>query len=183
MSWPSLQLYGSTFTFDHLQTFDIEVIKPAKGDFPELRYIVRIVFHSHVFTEDCPNPGTGPEFLVDESGRPRVFDLARYKGSLKLPALISALVDGKTFCHEAKYGNYLYWDPPPGVDVPPFLFFFNLVVSSRDPNLIVMNVQSAYIKEQPQGINKDNRKIFARICAELLGVVAKKTKGPRSKGS
>ena len=46
--WDDRNIDGVTYSFTHLRSFDMEVVKEARGDWAEFRAIVRVVF-------DCPD--------------------------------------------------------------------------------------------------------------------------------
>jgi hypothetical protein len=46
--------------------------------------------------------------------------------------------------------------------------------------LLILYVQSAYLKDEPFAKQRERFKSFGQICAELAGAIAPKSKGPRS---
>lgn len=180
--WADRCINGRAFSFRHLRTFDISFEKPAKGPLPALSAIIRVVFDCHVVTEKSTIVATGPAYWLDRGGHCRKFAESRYLRSLELPTIVMALVADAIPCYRAKYNNYMVWKPPADGDGDsPYLLFFDLYRSPHEGRLLILYLQSAYLKDSPGGMRREQRKAFARLCAELLGVIPAKAKGPSSK--
>lgn len=181
-TWMSRTIDGVEYCFDHLKTYRITVSRPARSPHAEMSFDLVVNFDCHVATEACGEPHEGPAYWRDSAGKCRVFDKRRYELSQALPSIIQAMVDGKDYCYEAKKNNYMVWKPAESnLADPPYLFFFDLYLSPEEKGVLVLYVQSAYEKDEPWRMQRENRKVFLRVCSELLGLMPKKTKGPRSK--
>lgn len=179
--WAPRTIHGVDYTFDHLLTYRLKVSRPERSPYPALEFDLVVIFDCHVVTEACEDQ-QGPAYWQDSAGNCREFNEHRFQRSKELPVLIKQLVDGDTSCYEAKKNNYMVWKPADASpDDPPYLFFFDLYRSPDEDRTMVMYIQSAYEKDQPWLNGRENRKVFLRVCAELMGIVPKKTKGPRSK--
>jgi hypothetical protein len=184
--WGDREIEGVKYTFTHLRPFDMRVVKAAKGDLPELNATVRVVFDCHVVTERSAVIERGPEFWLDAGGKSRRFEPRRYQYSLGLPDLLSGLPSGRVKCYIGKHNNFMLWKP---ADAPAeqahYQVYFDIYKPAIQPQgtipLLLLYVQSAYLKDEPFPHQRERFKAFGTICAELLGVIKPKAKGPRSK--
>ena len=94
--------------------------------------------------------------------------------------MIADLVADKIPCYEAQKNNLMVWQSP-GSSGSPYLFFFQVYKNPTRAGTLMLYVQSAYEKDNPGGMTRENRRIFGRMCAELLGLAQKKPKGPQNK--
>lgn len=183
MNWEDREIEGKTVTFNHLRSFDMAFQKDPVGNLPSLSATIRVVFDCHVVTgkhrceEDGEDHHLGPQYWQDTGGNCRIFDQARYDKSHTLPTIISTLPQGTISCYVGKQNNYMVWKPADAGDAH-YQAFFDIYKSAKHQSLLVLYVQSAYLKDQPLAIQRDRKKAFGRICAELLGAVEKKKKGP-----
>jgi hypothetical protein len=178
--WVDRTIDGETFMFHHLRSFDMPFVKPAFGDHPPVDATIRVAFDCHVVTERHTHSEEGPAYWRDTGGHCRVFNRARYEKSLILPAIISTLPSGQIAIYQAKSNNYMVWRPEgsqPGD--AHYQAFFDLYKAPGQDNLLILYVQSAYSKDQPLAVQRERKMAFGRVCAELLGLVQKKEKGPR----
>jgi len=181
-TWMPRKIDEVDYFFDHLKTYRLTVKRPARPPNAELSFELIVIFDCHVATESCDEPHEGSAYWKDSAGKCRVFDLRRYEMSKKLPSIIKDMIDGADYCYEAKKNNYMVWRPAESDPAdPPYLFFFDLYESPDEKGTLVMYLQSAYEKNESWRMKRENRKVFLRVCCELLGVAERKTKGPRSK--
>lgn len=179
--WADRCIDGEHYRFQHLRTHDLVFRKPAKAALPELTASIRVVFDCHVVTEKWPVMAEGPAFWLDKGGHCRRFNQQRYLKSFALPDIVAALVRDEIACYRARHRNYMVWQSPSDLNGDaPYLLFFDLYRSPREPAVLVLYVQSAYHKDNPGGIRREHRVIFGRLCAELLGRSApeQKSKSP-----
>lgn len=178
---------GVQFSFDHLCEFDMALVKPARGLLPEFSVSIRVVFDCHVVTEKDlqANPAMvkdDPSYWFDSGNVCRAFRPDRYELSRGLPQLLRGLTTGETKCYVAKRSNYMVWEPQgAGAEGPHYQAFFDIYRTASPKPRLVMYVQSAYLKDEPLAVKRDDLKPFATICATLMGAVPKKAKGPRNK--
>jgi hypothetical protein len=186
--WNDRIINGVKYTFTHLRSFDMDVVKEARGELAEFKATVRVVFDCHVVTEKVHFATDDAKFWKDTGGKDRKFDQTRYKYSLRLPELISALTTGKVKCYagkrSGKLSNYMVWE---SADMPcgaHYQAFFDIYKPSNQPPsevpLLILYVQSAYLKDEPFAKQRERFKAFGQICAELAGSITPKAKGPRS---
>ncbi|CAJ0780636.1 hypothetical protein [Ralstonia chuxiongensis] len=141
----------------------------------------------HVVTEWDETKGPGdvagdPCYWIDAGDKCRRFHAQRYELSKSLPDLIRGLPSGKTKCYIAKNTNYMVWRPlGAGLEGPHYQVFFDLYRTDDATPRLVMYVQSAYVKDNPLKVQRENEKPFATVCAELAGFIKKVPKGPRNK--
>lgn len=188
-TWQERTIEGVTYNFDHLKLFDMLVNRPAVRDFEEMNVTVRVVFDCHVVTkaiEEAEFKEGDPAYWRDTGDKPRLFQANRHEYSKGLPALLSGVGEGKVKCYIAKKNNYMVWEPS---NVPPgtahYQAFFDLYKPAVQPAeghpLLILYVQSAYLKDEPFAAQRERHQSFGQICAQLLGIVPKKTKGPSNK--
>lgn len=184
--WADRTIDGTLYPLTHLRPFDMEVVKEARGDWPELRLTVRVVFDCHVVTEACAEHVAGdPRYWRDLGGASRRFQLERYQYSLRLPEMIGGLPTGKVKCYLAKKNNYMVWEVGDAGDDEHYQVYFDLYKPEIQPPgeipLLILYVQSAYLKNEPFAKQRERFQAFGQICGQLAGVIQPKPKGPRSK--
>lgn len=181
--WEDRVIDGQLYSFTHLRSFDMEVVKEARGDWPEFRVTVRVVFDCHVVTEKAEYIEGDTAYWRDTGGNGRKFVPARYQYSLTLPALIAGLPSGKVKCYVAKQNNYMVWESGDGEDKAHYQAFFDIYKPTAQPAGVpphlILYVQSAYLKDEPFAKQRERFKAFGQICAELAGAIERKPKGPR----
>lgn len=183
--WNDRLIDGTPFPFTHLRSFDMPVVKAARGEFPEFRSTVRVIFDCHVVTEYAKFIEGDSRFWRDSGGNGRKFDPVRYAYSLSLPALLEGLPTGKVKCYVAKTNNYMVWESSDPANSAHYQAFFDMYKSEVQPEegdlLLILYVQSAYLKDDPRAIQRERYKSFGQICAELAGLQKPKAKGPKSR--
>lgn len=100
-----------------------------------------------------------------------------------LPDLINGLTDGRTKCYVAGNENFMVYRLTQ-VDgtIQHYQVCFDMYRPRGPTDRLVMYVQSAYVKDMPQAADRKHERVFATICAALMGALPTKPKGPRSKG-
>lgn len=186
--WEDRVIDGVPYNFTHLRSFDMALVKEARGAWPEFRATVRVVFDCHVVTEKVLYLiENHPAYWQDSGGNARKFVQERYRYSLTLPDLISALPTGKIKCYVAKQNNYMVWEPGEGEGKAHYQAFFDIYKPAKQPvncaPLLILYVRSAYLKDEPFAEQREKHKAFGQLCAELAGVIEKKPKGPRSRNN
>lgn len=183
--WEDREIDGVAYSFCHMRPFDMPVVKEARGDLPEFRATVRVVFDCHVVTESVDAIEDSPAYWLDTGGKARRFELQRYQYSLQLPNLLSGLPTGQVKCYIGKYNNYMVWEPAgaaPGQ--AHYQAYFDIYKPTIQPPgeipLLLLYVQSAFLKDEPFAKQRERFKSFGLICAELAGAIQPKAKGPRS---
>jgi hypothetical protein len=184
--WTNRTIDGTLYPLTHLRPFDMEVVKEARGAWPELCLTVRVVFDCHVVTEACEEHVAGdPRYWRDLGGASRRFQLERYQYSLRLPEMISGLPTGKVKCYLAKKNNYMVWEVGNAGDDEHYQVYFDIYKPHIQPPgeipLLILYVQSAYLKNEPFAKQRERFQAFGQICGQLAGVIQPKPKGPRSK--
>lgn len=184
--WEDRMIGDTPVSFGHLRSFDMEVVKEARGDWPELRLVVRVVFDCHVVTEAAQEHVVGdPRYWRDLGGASRRFEAERYQYSLRLPDMLSGLPTGKVKCYMAKKNNYMVWEVGDAGDDEHYQVYFDLYKPTVQPPgetpLLILYVQSAYLKNEPFAKQRERFVAFGKICGELAGVIQPKPKGPKSK--
>lgn len=177
-TWGNRVINGATVSFAHLRSFDLPFSKPAIGFLPELSATIRVVFDCHVVTAKHTHLEKGPAFWQDAGGHCRVFDQARYDKSHNLPGVIASLPSGQTSCYVGKHNNYMVWKPAGAAPSDPhYQAFFDIYRPAGHTDLLILYVQSAYLKDKPLPVQRDRKKAFGRICAELLDILPPTRKG------
>lgn len=184
--WEDRMINGSLHSFAHLRSFDMAVLKDARGDQAQFKATVRVVFDCHVITESAEFVDGDPHYWQDTGGKGRRFETQRYQYSFALPGLIAGLPTGKIKCYIGKHNNYMVWKP---ADAPSpqvhYQAYFDIYKPSNQPPghdpLLILYVQSAYLKDEPFAAQRERFKSFGKICAELAGVILLKPKGPHPK--
>lgn len=184
--WENRTIDGTQYSLEHLRSFDMEVVKEARGEWPELRLIVRVVFDCHVVTEAAEeHVAADPRFWRDLGGASRRFQLERYQYSLRLPEILSGLPTGKVKCYVAKKNNYMVWEVGNAGSTEHYQVYFDLYRPAIQPAgespLLILYVQSAYLKNEPFAKQRERFVAFGQICGQLAGVIKPKPKGPKSK--
>ncbi len=185
--WSDRIIDGTSYTFGHLRPFDMEVVREARGNWGELRVAIRVVFDCHVVTEASDVHITDdPRYWLDLGGHSRRFELNRYEYSRRLPDLICGLPTGKVKCYNAKKNNYMFWETASTeFGKEHYQVYFDLYKPVIQPPgkipLLILYVQSAYLKNEPFARQRERFQAFGQICALLAGIVQSKPKSPRSK--
>lgn len=182
--WEDRVIDGVSYNFTHLRSFDMPLLRPARGEWEEFRATVRVVFDCHVVTEGVEHiVRNHSAYWLDTGGKGRKFVPERYRYSLTLPDLLTALPTGKIKCYIAKRDNYMVWEEGEGEDKAHYQAFFDIYKPANQPadgsHLLILYVQSAYLKDDPYARQRKNEKVFAQLCAQLAGVIERKPKGPR----
>lgn len=185
--WDDREIDGVVYSFTHLRSFDMPIVKEARGNWAEFRATVRVVFDCHVVTEKAHFVPDDARYWQDTGGNGRKFDATRYQYSFGLPALIGGLPTGKVKCyvgkHIAKYNNYMVWESADPSEKAHYQAYFDIhkpaIQPPGDVPVLIMYVQSAYLKDEPFAKQRERHKSFGQICAGLAGVIAPKAKGPR----
>lgn len=178
--WADRVIDGQIVTFTHLRSFDMPFTRPAFNNLPPVSVTIRVAFDCHVVTTRSQTKESGSAPWRDTGGHNRVFDRARYEQSLQLPELISTLPSGQTAIYAGKSNNYMVWRPASAApDDTHYQAFFDLYKATGKADLLILYVQSAYLKDAPLPIQRDRKLAFGRVCAEVLGLVGRKQKGPR----
>jgi len=180
--WVDRIIDGEKIDFTHLRSFDMSFERPASGTKPAIAATIRVVFDCHVVTTKHTAIEEGPSYWRDTGGYCRVFERVRYEKSRILPGIIAALPVGKTSCYVAKRNNYMVWKPEgAGPGDAHYQAFFDIYKAVGQDGLLILYVQSAYLKDEPLAIQRERKKPFGQICAELLGAIPPKEKGPNQK--
>lgn len=180
--WGDREINGELVSFTHLRSFDMPFSKPASGLLPELSATIRVVFDCHVVTKKHTHLEKGPAFWRDAGGHCRVFDRTRYDKSHDLPGIITSLPSGQIRCHVGKQNNYMVWKPVGAArDDPHYQSFFDIYRPVGHTHLLILYVQSAYLKDEPLAVQRARKKAFGKIRAEILGVLPSATKDRRPK--
>lgn len=184
--WEDRTIGETMYSLEHLRSFDMEVVKEARGEWPELRLTVRVVFDCHVVTEAAEEYiAADPRYWRDLGGANRRFQLERYQYSLRLPDILSGLPTGKVKCYVAKKNNYMVWEVGDAGDAEHYQVYFDLYKPAIQPPgetpLLILYVQSAYLKNEPFAKQRERFVAFGQICGQLAGVITPKPKGPKSK--
>jgi hypothetical protein len=182
-TWSERVIDSAVLNFDHLRSFDMRLVKEPYKDLPALEAIIRVVFDCHVVTERHTHDEVGPTYWRDAGGNCRIFNELRYKQSLQLPILISQLPHGQISLYAAKQNNYMVWRPAgAAANDPHYQVFFDMHRPKHPGNLLILYVQSAYLKTDPLRVQRERKLSFGKVCAELLGLLEKTPKGlPKKK--
>jgi hypothetical protein len=182
--WGDRLIDGVTYNFEHLRSFDMQVTRPAKGEWPAFNATVRVVFDCHVVTEAIDFIGEGPAYWTDIGGNGRMFELERFQYSQSLPSMMSGLPSGLTKCYFAAKNNYMIWKPAALSGPGHYQVYFDIYMPEMQPigtTLLILYVQSAFLRTVPHTEQREKFTPFVAICGKLAGVVEPKKKGPRSK--
>lgn len=78
----------------------------------------------------------------------------------------------------------MVWDSADAPGQAHYQAFFDIYKPSIQPPgevpVLIMYVQSAYLKDEPFAKQRERFKAFGQICAEVAGAIAPKPKGPQS---
>jgi hypothetical protein len=186
LRWESRVIDGHTVSFEHLREFDMMLTRPAYGSFPDLRVSIRVVFDCHVVTEADRSARLklavdDPMYWIDSGGICRRFEYRRYVCSHALPSLIRGLPNGKTKCYVGGNENYLVCHRQSREGLSEFYQVYFDLYRPRGEERLVMYIQSAYIKDEPNAADRRHEKVFATACIEKMGMITKKEKGARRK--
>jgi hypothetical protein len=108
----------------------------------------------------------------DTGAAMRCFQQDRFQRSFSLPEMVKGLATGHTACFKAKKDNLMIWKPEgAGPDAPHYQAFFTLTRPQTSPEKLLLYVQSAYLKDHPSKLQRENRKNFVGECASLMGIV------------
>lgn len=188
--WSSRKILGNETSFDHLWPFDLTLRRAEYGQLPAMSVNIRVVFDCHVVTkskdEEAHHSVTEVEqYWKDSGGNDRVFHQRRYDLSKDLPRMITDMVQVVSFgfCYGAAKRNYMICRPQgSSEDDPHYQVFFDLYRTEEPQPRLVLYVQSAYEKQLTRNC-RDERRSFATVCANLMGLIPAKEKSKRQKGS
>lgn len=186
LRWEPRRIDGKDVSFEHLREFDMLLTRPPYGAYPALRIPIRVVFDCHVVTEADltvrhERVANNPLYWVDSGGVCRKFDFRRYVCSYELPQLTRNMPDGKTKCYVGGHDNYMVCQRQSREGGIEFYQVYFDLYRPREERRLVMYVQSAYIKDVPSAADRQHEKVFATVCIEKMGLIAKKPKGLRNK--
>jgi hypothetical protein len=131
--------------------------QPAKGDAPARVYRVDVMYGLHCFTR-----GRGQKLpqenalLYQDDRETRVFDLARYELSKRLPEIIEGLAQRK--CYHTGKGNFFSVEiVNENGEIVEYDIFFAASRSSTKGRINLF-VQSAYVRDANYASNRPSRK-------------------------
>lgn len=168
--FPSLDISGVTYDFEHLNPF----VMIVKSDMAKRNLRVHVRFTNHCFSKgyDKFSHPEGEVVILDHSGKERTFCPIRYRLSLSLPGIINKLCDPieKVFQTAARrnWAYSLTIDDPSG---PYHLFFEIRRVSANERHLQDLNVviESAYHEERGYGPPALLGRIgFVTLCGQVF---------------
>lgn len=138
---------GSSHKLHHLQPFKIS-LPEQRG--PEQDLVVRVSFHSHVYSQTYDGAATVEAVFPDEAGKRRVFCPVRYASCLLLPGLCENFIlnNGLTFeSKDRNARNHLAVCDDPSTNGYKYHIYFELLPSSSRGIDVEFVVKSAFDKE------------------------------------
>ena len=151
----------STFDNSHLDGFTISLT--GKGRDPGTDIIIEIAFSCHVYSERADSSDSSD--FRDHFGNGRRFCNKRHSDSIMLPALMRQTIQDDLVCNIAKdhnqTANLAYFDLGRG---DPYWVIFYLEPASVRPDVIRLNVISAYRAAQGRRSGGNKFSYFARQC-------------------
>lgn len=144
---------GNHYDLSHLSPMEIEAV----NDVPRL--FVR--FSVHCVSKDL-GPGETPNHadFRDEHDQPRVFDLDRYKLSLKLPGILATIHRRK--CLFTDGPNYMVVEVLTGEQRREYEIYFTLKRDAKVSGRLSMFVQSAFCRDNAHRPNRPRQRAGRR---------------------
>lgn len=150
--WNDFVHEGKVYPLNHLHPEIWEYVQEAKGDKPERRYRIRILYSLHTFTKE----GHYPPYSDNRETREFCFD--RHKVSAVLPEVIKTL--GRGYVLHTGRDNFLKLED--GYEV-----YFTLLKSKEKVADLQLYIESAYVRTK--GHTPNGGKIrFPVLCYNVL---------------
>src|SRR5712691_5201902 len=172
MRWTPFSHGGKQYDLAHLHPKTVSYLQPAKGTSPPRGYKVDVIFSHHCFTRGTENETPDPALLYSDGRETRIFDFRRYELSHRLPAIVDGLMTCR--CFHAERGNFftieIIDDQGNKID---YEVYFTASKSSKG-GVIILYVQSAYIRDSAHRANRPQRKAigFSVILYNTLNKIA-----------
>lgn len=157
---------GTSHKLHHLQPFKI-ALPEQRG--PEQDLVLRVSFHSHVYSQAYDGEPTVEAIFLDEAGKRRAFCPVRYGSCLTLPARCESFILGNGLTFESKdrnARNHLTVCDNPSKDGNKYHIYFELLPSSSRGIDVEFVVKSAFDKEYVAAHHRRREHIrrFIRQC-------------------
>ena len=153
MKWQAITIQGRNYNLDHLHPFAYDFVVPAKGDKPERKYHINVIFSLHCFTRGRQSGEVIPAgYSYKDNRETRIFDLARYEKSFDLPGIVTSLSRRKCF-HDPHDKFYVVEFINDQGQKKYYAVFFELSKAGKKKGLNLY-ISSAYVRDDmPYGRN------------------------------
>ena len=156
MNWRGFNIYGTYYSLDHINPFDMKVIIDGQ------EVTLHFTFGNHCFTDEKEN---GPLIFRREG---RYWSQERYESSKALPDLVKASFDSKKYAipylTRKNKEQYHY------METNDFAIFFDINKPSNPANYLKIKIVSAYELDQwgRETVPKGNAKRISWILSQRL---------------
>lgn len=157
---------GTTHKLHHLQPFKVTLVDHiAAGQ----DLVVRVSFHSHVYSQSYSGGITAEFVFLDEGGKSRAFCPLRYTSCLSLDTLCTQFLQNNGLTFESKdrnQRNHLTVVGDPTIDGMKYHIYYELMPSKTAGVNVEFVVKSAYNKDYVAAHHKrrEHVKRFLRQC-------------------
>ncbi len=160
--FPSIQINGKRYCFEHLNPFTTTFTLPAKLNQPSQTYHCIIEFSSHCFTRSFNTRqnetfhNISSELIYRDKKETRIFCPERYELSLRLPGILKTLNQYKCFFTSADDKFLTIELLTEKQEKVQYEIYFSLKKSNKANTDIHIFINSAYPRTTPQ--NRPKRK-------------------------
>jgi len=170
--WRPFAYDGVVYDLSHLHPRRIEFVLSAKGDLPERRYRVQLIFGLHCFTRSSePSEAVDPSLFYSDARETRVFCSHRYWLSKLLPAIVDNLPARP--CYHTERGNFFVVEAVDEQGVTQKYEVYFTTSRSTQRGILNLYVQSAYVRDRAHKNNQPRKKAI-RLHAILHNTLTNK---------
>lgn len=157
IAWRRFSYAGVDYDLSHLHPRRIEFVQPEKGEQPERRYAVQLIFGLHCFTRSRdPGETVDPALLYSDTRETRVFCPRRHLLSLLLPAIIDGLTARP--CYHTEKGNFFVVEAVDEQGTTQEYEVYFTASRATERGVLNLFVQSAYVRDRAHKGNRPKKK-------------------------
>ncbi len=147
IAWHPFRLGEAIYDLSHLHPRRIEFVQPAKGDLPERRYQVQLIYGLHCFTRSpAQDEAVDPAWHYGDSRETRIFCPRRYALSRLLPGIVEGLVARP--CYHTERGNFFVIELVDEAGVAQQYEVYFTASRATERGVLNLYVQSAYVRDR-----------------------------------
>lgn len=156
IAWFPFRSSEATYDLSHLHPRRIEFVQAAKGDLPERRYQVQLIYGLHCFTRSpAPGEAIDPTWQYSDSREARIFCPRRYEFSKLLPGIVESLAARP--CYHTEKGNFFVIELVDEVGITQQYEVYFTASRATERGVLNLYVQSAYVRDKAH-LNRPQRK-------------------------
>ena len=160
MNWPCFEFEGKTYDFSYLEEKTVSYLQAAQGTNPPRGYRVDVSYSHHCFTRSIGDENPTPDMIY--RGHPddlRIFDVARFRLSNRLPAITKNLMSRT--CFKTNQDNFLTVEIVNKEQTLEYEIYFKAYKPRAKPTSISLVVQSAYVRDVTHLKDRPQKKVIS----------------------